>query len=180
MSKKLSFLLFLFTFLLSSCEKNDPTPAELAKGSNLDIERMEGEVVSVGTGYYVGDQEHTKDQAGKPYYWVRIRYFDQQNQVVNETFKGILPEVRDSLTIGMKLQGGGIFLTLSQLSRMDGSIVDLQANLKDNWFFITIESLERIPRVYEVDKITYYRIKELLSGDRALPLKLPLDILTNK
>jgi hypothetical protein len=184
MNRKISFVIVMIMCLVlcmgSDGCKEDPTSLELAKGKNLDVSKMEGEVIALGVGYYLGDQEHTKDLVGKPYYWAKISYLNVDNQSKTETFKGLLPEIHDTLEKGMKLPGSRLFLALTHLAKMDGYIIDMQCSLKEDWFCIVIKDLEGIPKTYVVDKITYYKIKGMLQNDFGLPLKLPLDIAIRK
>jgi len=189
--RKITLFVLMFACLLlcmgqEGCETGpqDPTETELSVGENLDIHRMNGEVVNLGTSYYRGDQEHTKDLVGKPYYWANLNYVDHHNVNINEVFKGIPAEVFDSLKPHMKLPGSSN-LFLSRLTDMKGEIVyiyvDLGFNPGDDTIIFVIENLEGIPRKYGVDLTTFSKVQKYISlYEAGLPIKLPLDIDPNE
>jgi hypothetical protein len=166
---------------IGGCEHKDPTQLELETGKNLDIARTTGEVMSLGTSYFVGDQPHTKDEAGKPYQWVVIKILTRPRLNLRDfTFNGITKEVYDSLEVGMKLPGSSSFM-LSKLNQVNGSIVDMCRELHNNQnsdsFFLVIKTSEGVFNKYEVDMYTYYRVLGYMAkANLSLPLKLPLDI----
>jgi len=181
---KIKIILFIFAALVfSGCGKiQDPTELELAIGENIDIDRMFGEVVNLGTSYFVGDQQHTQDKAGEPYYWVALSYKNENNYSETRYFKGIPKEVLDQLIPGMHLPGR-FNLILSNLAKEDGEIVDMYRKLnregsaEEDLFLLVIKSFEGAIKKYEVDMMTYYRIDGYIKErELQLPVKLPLDI----
>lgn len=162
-SKSLIFFLVLACFVLIGC---DPSEEELEKGQNIDIERIEGKVLGFGAGIFQGDNTYTSNWVGKPYFWAKISYMNENGSTTVETFYGILPEVMEVLEVGMELPAT-ICLTLTQLTKMEGEIVDMDRDLDQNKFWIVVSDLEGI-RKYRVDMKTYYMLVHVGT-------KLPLD-----
>lgn len=153
-TKKLILALLLVSCILfTGC---DPTEKERAKGQNIDIERMDGEVVSRGIKYFEGDRTPTQERKGQPYYCVTITYKNENGAKITEQFKDIPIEVFDALYVGKKLPTSPL-LTLTHLTKMEGEIVDMQADLERLRFSIVIKNLEGI-EVYNIDIKTYYTL----------------------
>lgn len=164
MKKKILIFLCMSLFILAGCA--DPTEKELTKGQKIDIERMQGTVVSKSIRYFEGDRGKTTERKGKPYYCLEIS-FVEGSLAKKEEFKDVPIEVFDAVNVGTILPVARL-LTLTQLAKMQGEIVDMQANLASRKFSIVVKNLDGI-NVYAIDIKTYY---ELLHIGTKLPVSV--------
>lgn len=167
-SKILTLFLVIACLWVSGCWEEDPTQEQLAKGQNIDIERMEGRVTSKSVKNFKGDREHTKARMWKPYYCISV-YHEGATSMASSTeeFLDVPVEVFDAVYIGKELPTTPL-LSLTQLSKMEGEVADMQADLITGTFSIVVSNLEGI-HIYRVDIKTYYTLVRIGS-------KLPLQI----
>lgn len=147
--KKMFFIAFVLAglFFLAACI--DPSEAVLKKGRNIDIERMTGTV----TAKYVKYFEEGEEQ-GQPYYGLTVNYEEKGVKRV-EDFIGVPPEIFDSVEVGATLPVIP-FITEKQLEKVEGVVLDKQANLETKRWFIAVDNNEMV-RVYRIDKDLYYK-----------------------
>lgn len=163
-SKSLILILALACFL-TGCV--DPSEEEMVKGQNIDITRMKGKVVGKSIKYFKGDRDPSMKRKWQPYYCIVISFRDESGTESEEEFKDVSKEeVFDAVNLGTNLPVDPL-LTLTQLTRMEGEIVDMDRNLDQNKFWIVVLDLEGI-RKYGVDMKTYYTLVRVGT-------KLPLD-----
>lgn len=154
--KKLMAALVLFSLaFFMGC--SDPSEEELKKGENLDLERTEGMVVSKSIEYYSGDNTYTKERKGQPCYCLTINV-SKDGQGQNFIYKGVSLEKFDSVNVGTRLPCQSM-LTVQALATLTGRLLDKQANLGENKFYVVIETLG-VTTVYRVNKELYYNIGE--------------------
>ena len=161
-NKIVALFLVLACLVLMGC---DPGEEQLKKGENIDIGGLRGKVLEMGVRYFLGDNPYTKEMKGQPYYWVRISYVDAAGTEIDEVFLGVLPGVHDVLKPGMELPTSSS-LSLLDLTKIEGEVVDMYRNLDTDRFWIVVLNLDGLNK-YRVDMKAFYTIKD---SERKLPL----------
>ena len=164
MKKMLLGILLIGCVVLAGC---DPEEEVLKKGATLDIERIEGTVLSKEIRYYAGDMHHTKELKGDSYYCTIIQQV-ARGYATNVEYLGIPVEVFDALDEGMKLPPKILILSLKDLTKMEGEIIDMRAYLHLDQFFIVVSDVDKI-NVYMVGKRAYYKLLHI-------GLDLPIEV----
>lgn len=143
----------------SQANPTDPSDDDLSKAENFDVERTRGRVTNLGVGYFKGDRKETGVRKGRPYYWVVVSHgHDAQGAEITESFSGIPSHIYDALQVGDVLPKKPLLGPL-QLTRLDGKVIDRQANLEKGQFYIMVDERKGTPpRTYRVDAATYYRL----------------------
>lgn len=152
MNKILLLTLVLFLAVFSGC--GDPNEAQLDKGKNIDLERTTGTITSKSVRYFEGNQDWTKERKGLPYYCLTISTTNQNNSTTSEEFIGVPVEKFDFVEVGMELSS--TILNSDMLAKINGKIVDMQADMSRRQFFIAVEQTDRI-KIYRVCPEVYYR-----------------------
>lgn len=165
MKNFLKFLPVIFCLVLFSC--TDPVPTDLAKGKNIDIDRMEGTVVRKEVRYFTGDQTHTKELVGKPYYILAINRGGSE-----ETFIGVSDLAFDSVEVNTILPVIPM-ASLNHLAELKGFVVDMDRDLFSNKFIIIVEKDGEMKR-YRVQLQIYYELWKKFKSEGIL--SLPIDL----
>ena len=157
-------LVFVLLFMMG-CQ--DPSEEELNKGKNIDIERMTGRVVSMSVNYFKGDMSYTKEVQGQPYYCVTLAVTNSTGLETEESFVGVPMNVFDALSPGTQLPIAPL-LTIKELAKIEGVVIDKQVNPDLNRFYIVIDDYESI-KIYRVRSGIYYK---RIDVGMSLPLQL--------
>lgn len=159
--KKVVFL--LITALFYGCA-DDPSADEILFSQKLDIERMEGEVISKTVSYYEGDRSETIEKKGEPYYSITICTGGKVN-----AYKGVPVHIFDSVTAGCKLPMA-LVMDVKRIANESGKIADKGIDWPKRKFYIVIEGYDGKKRIFEVDSDLYYNEKLIVGA--TLPMML--------
>lgn len=128
----------------------DPEETELKAGAAFDPETAHGKVTKLWVGYFeVGEKK------GQPYYCLTLTSKNSGGTEKNEDIKGLLPDVFKSLRVEMELPANPV-VTPQMLTKMEGIIIDIQADPIRRRFTIVVDHGEEI-KTYSVDIDTFYR-----------------------
>ena len=156
MKGKIKLLCVAVLLLVAGCE--DPSAEDIAKAEKLDIETIHGKVIALGISEYKGDATHTAGLKGQTYYWADIQYTESGKVVKVEQYRGLLPEVVESLSVGIELPVMKV-VSASDLTRITGVIVDLYRDPVQGIYMILVcNHLEHKVFTYRVDRYSYYTL----------------------
>lgn len=180
------FVLVMSLVCLVGCEiTNNPTDVEIEKAKNFDFFNEHGYVTEKSIKYFEEQPaEYTETSKkivasaseGKPYYYICIAR--NSNGTDNTCLSGVSRSVYEMIEVGDTLPLR-IVITEKSLYEIEGSAIDMQADLDDGEWYVVIEDFGEI-NVYPVTPETYYGKdkdgRRLVEIGRRYPLPLPPEL----